>query len=106
MDALERMKHCDDIRALAGELGVSRGVLYQWKEKAEHELRPENELVRTVQQLEAKVSSLEGELGRSRMDVSFFKSALRRVGELGQPQAKAGAMRSTKKSATGRRKAK
>lgn len=106
MDALERMKHCDDIRALAGELGVSRGALYQWKEKAEHELRPENELVRKVQQLEAKVSSLEGELGRSRMDVSFFKGALRRVGELGQPQAKAGAMRSTKRSEAGRRKAK
>jgi hypothetical protein len=34
-DALERMKHCDDIRALAAELGVSRGALYLWKRKAE-----------------------------------------------------------------------
>src|ERR1022692_4236776 len=34
-DALERMKHGDDIRALAAELGVSRGALYLWKRKAE-----------------------------------------------------------------------
>ena len=33
--ALERMKHCDDLRALAAELGVSRGVLYLWRRKAE-----------------------------------------------------------------------
>src|ERR1035441_8619920 len=34
-DALERMKHGDDIRAWAAELGVSRGALYLWKRKAE-----------------------------------------------------------------------
>ena len=34
-DAVERMKHCEDIGKLAEELGVSRGALYLWKRKAE-----------------------------------------------------------------------
>src|SRR5215203_5541500 len=34
-DAVERMKHCDDIGKLAEELGVSRGALYLWRRKDE-----------------------------------------------------------------------
>ena len=34
-DAVERMKHCEDIAVLAQELDVSRGALYLWKRKAE-----------------------------------------------------------------------
>jgi hypothetical protein len=70
-DALERMKHCDDIRALAAELGVSRGVLYLWKRKSEGlraygkgPAEAPDEAARKIQQLEAEVASLEGELGR------------------------------------------
>src|ERR1039457_1144232 len=86
-DALERMKHGDDIRALAAELGVSRGALYLWKRKAEG-LRaygrgpvagPHDELARQDQQLEAQVASLEGELGPPSLEASFSKSALRKV---------------------------
>lgn len=80
-DALERMKHCDDIRALAAELGVSRGVLYLWKRRAEG-LRaygkgsvaaaPDDQ-VRKIQQLEAQVASLEGELGGAAWKQVFSK---------------------------------
>lgn len=34
-DAIERMKHCQDIGRLAEELGVSRGALYLWKRRLE-----------------------------------------------------------------------
>src|ERR1019366_9934259 len=93
-DALERMKHCDDIRALAAELGMSRGALYLWKRKAEG-LRaygkgsvaagPDAQ-ARKIQQLEAQVASLERELGRR--------------------SEKPGGIPSTTRSAAGRRKAK
>jgi transposase-like protein len=110
-DALERMKHCDDIRALATELGVSRGVLYLWKRKAEGHGKgstaaaPE-EQVRKIQQLEAQVASLEGELGRRSLEASFFKSALRKVEGVRRQSEKPGGIPSTTRSAAGRRKAK
>ena len=34
-DAVERMKHCEDVGELAEQLGVSRGALYLWKRKAQ-----------------------------------------------------------------------
>jgi|ERR1700675_2951152 transposase-like protein len=118
-DAVERMEHCADIHALAKELDVSRGALYLWRRKAEGlpsyrdaSQRPgrspaEEERARIIRQLEAKVASLEGELGRRSVEASFFKSALRKVEALRRQNEKSGAMPSTRKSAAGRsRKAK
>jgi transposase-like protein len=114
-DALERMKHCDDIRALAAELGVSRGVLYLWKRKAEglpaygkgSVATEPDEQARKIRQLETKVASLEGELGRRSLESSFFRSALRRVEALRRENERPGGTPSTTKSAAGRsRKAK
>src|SRR4029077_5987368 len=86
-DAVERMKHCEDIGKLAEELGVSRGALYLWKRRAEG-LMPYRDAARRgqgaaaddpqsrkIRDLEAKVASLEGELGRRSLEASFFKSA-------------------------------
>jgi hypothetical protein len=111
--ALERLKHTEDISKLADDLGVSRGVLYQWKWKAEgrwagREPIPECEQSRRIRELETQVAMLEGELGRRSVEASFFKSALRRVeGAAARQSEERGAMPSTTKSATGRgRKAK
>src|ERR1043165_9171812 len=86
-DAVERMKHCEDIGQLAEELGVSRGALYLWKRKGEG-LRSYRDAARhgqpaaaddpqakRIRELEAMVASLEGELGRCSMEASFFESA-------------------------------
>jgi hypothetical protein len=112
-DAVERMKHCDDIRALAAELGVSRGVLYLWKRKSEGlraygkgAAEAPDEPARKIQQLEAKVASLEGELGRRSLETSFFKSALRKVEGLRRQSEKPGGIASTTRLAAGNRKAK
>lgn len=110
--ALERLKHTADITKLADELGVSRGVLYQWKWKAEgrwagREAMPEDEQSRRIRELEAQVAILEGELGRRSVEASFFKSALRRVEGAARPNEERGGMPSMTKSATVRgRKAK
>ena len=116
-DAIERMKHCQDIGKLAEELGVSRGALYLWRRRAEglpsyreavkqgHPAAEDDQQARKIRELEAKVASLEGELGRRSVEAGFFKSALRRVEGLRQPSDAAGATASTTKSATGSRKA-
>jgi DNA-binding transcriptional MerR regulator len=118
-DAVERMKNCEDIGKLAEELGVSRGALYLWKRKGEglpsyrdrarnnYEAPPDDERARTIRELEAKVASLEGEVGRRSLEASFFKSALRKVEAARRRNDEPGARRCTTKSAAGRsRKAK
>ncbi len=114
LDAVERMKNCEDIGKLAEELGVSRGALYLWKRKGEglpsyrdraqegYQAPADDERARTIRELEAKVASLEGELGRRSLEASFFGSALRRVEVARRQSDEPGAMRSTTKSAAGR----
>jgi Transposase len=115
-DAVERMKHCEDIGKLAEELEVSRGALYLWKRKgeglpsyrdaAQHRHPAANHpQAKKIRELEAKVASLEGELGRRSLEASFFKSALRRVEGLDRQSGKPGGTASTTKSAAGSRKA-
>jgi transposase len=111
------MKHCQDIGKLAEELGVSRGALYLWKRKGEgllsyreaarggHPAAADDPQTKTIRELEAKVASLEGELGRRSLEASFFKSALRRVEGLRQKSEGSGATTSTTKSVAGNRKA-
>ena len=113
-DAIERMKHCEDIGQLAVELGVSRGALYLWKRKGEGKpsyraaagqgtpASADDPQANTIRQLEAKVASLEGELGRRSLEASFFRSALRKIEAIRQARAEPGETPSTKKSATGR----
>src|ERR1700739_3010699 len=113
LDAVERMKHCEDTGKLAEELGVSRGALYLWKRKSEgllsyrdaarqgHPAAADDPQAKKIRELEAKVASLEGELGRRSLEASFFKSALRRVEGLRQKSEERGATTSTTKSAAG-----
>src|SRR5215831_7919806 len=116
-DAVERMKHCEDISILAEELGVSRGALYVWKRKGEgllsyrdaarrgHPAAGDDPQAQKIRELEAKVASLEGELGLRSLEASFFKSALRKVEGLRQESEAPGGTSSTTKSAAGNRKA-
>jgi transposase len=116
-DAVERMKYCEGIGKLAEELGVSRGALYLWKRNGEGLLSyreaarrgqpaaADDPQAQKIRELEAKVASLEGELGRRSLEASFFKSALRRVEGLRQKNEAPGATASTTKSVAGNRKA-
>jgi hypothetical protein len=116
-DAVERMKHCEDIGKLAEELGVSRGALYLWKRKGEgllsyrdasrkgHPAAADDPQAKKIRDLEAQVATLEGELGRRSLEISFFKSALRKVEGLHRQSGALGGTASTTKSAAGSRKA-
>ena len=115
-DAVERMEHCEDVSKLAAELGVSRGALYLWKRRvaglpsyreAARQGHPaaDAQQARRVRELEAKIASLEGELGRRSAEASFFKSALRRVEGLRRQHTEPGGTASTTRSAAGSRKA-
>ena len=116
-DAVERMKHCEDVSKLAGELGVSRGALYLWKRRVEglpsyrnaaREGKPvslDDPQAKKVRELEAKIAALEGELGRQSLEARFFKNALRRVEESRRQNEERGGIASTSRSVAGNRRA-
>jgi len=116
-DAVERMQHCKDVSKLAEELGVSRGAMYLWKRRVEglpsyrdaaRQGEPaslDDPQAKRIRELEAKIAALEGELGRSSVEIRFFKGALRRIEETRRADAEPGGTASTSKSAAGNRKA-
>ena len=104
--ALERMKTCQNVKTLAKELGVSRQLLYWWKQQAEggqktSEAGAIDPRDRRIQELEKKVGTLEGVIGRKTLELDFFASALREIEESRRKKDKSGATASTPKSAGG-----
>jgi len=105
--ALERMKTCDNIKALAKELGVARQQLYWWKQRAEQRANPrepgasEDPRDRRIRELTKKVAELEGVIGQKTLELDFFAGALRRIEESRQKKGMSGETASTQKSASG-----
>ncbi len=75
--ALERMKHCENVSALAQELGIHRTVLYHWKNHIKaieggaadspmRELRKQNRQLKRL-------------LAEKTLEVDFFKGALQKI---------------------------
>ena len=105
--AVERMRQGEKQGALAKELGVSRALLYWWKQRAEGRRKPqesgagEDPRDRRVQELGQKVAELEGVIGQKTLELDFFAGALRRIKESRQKRSSSGEMASTPKSAGG-----
>jgi transposase-like protein len=105
--ALERMKTCDNIKALAKELGVARQQLYWWKQRAEQRANPrepgatEDPRDRRIRELTKKVAELESVIGQKTLELDFFAGALRRIEESRQKKGMSGETASTQKSASG-----
>ena len=81
--AVERMKGCQNIVALAAELGVERKSLYLWREQ----LDPESVIRRAPGrpaksrdvELEKEVTRLKRVLADKTLELDFFKGALQKV---------------------------
>ena len=105
--AVERMKSCDDVSALARELQLPRSLLYTWKRQlegrpgphradlsqtgassVERKLREENRLLKEV-------------LGEKTLEADFFAGALRGIEERRQKNIEPGGTASTPKSGRG-----
>jgi transposase-like protein len=105
--ALERMKTCDNVKALAKELGVARQQLYWWKQRAEQRANSREPGAsddlrdRRIRELTKKVAELEGVIGQKALELDFFAGALRRIEESRQKKGVSGETASTPKSASG-----
>jgi transposase-like protein len=93
---VERLKSCDNIGALAQELGLHRRLLYKWRdqlEPVEH-----GEAVPSTPELRQQVRRLKRLLAEKTMEVDFFKGALQKVEARRQRSSSSGEPTSTTKS--------
>jgi len=94
--AVARLKSCDNIVALAQELGVHRRLLYKWQEQ----LEPVDHggPVPSTPELRQQVRQLKRLLAEKTMEVDFFKGALQKVEARRQRSSNSGEPTSTTKS--------
>jgi transposase-like protein len=101
--AVERMRVCVNISALAKELGVARVLLYQWRERLEplgkaggsEGFRAVDEEKFTLQQQLRQAKQL---LAEKTLELDFFKGALQKIEARRQRSAKTGGTTSTSRS--------
>jgi transposase-like protein len=94
--AMERMRSCENVSALAQELGVDRTVLYHWRN-----LMPgENGATANspARELRKEIRDLKRVLAEKAMEVDFFKGALQKVEARRRSGSGSGETASTSKS--------
>jgi transposase-like protein len=107
--AVERMKTCPNIGALARELKLQRKLLYTWKYQFEGRPEPRHANLGTTAEerkekpLRDEIAKLKIALAEKALENDFFKSALLKVKEGRQQSTAAGATASTTPSSRGRK---
>jgi hypothetical protein len=108
--AVERMKSCGNVAALARDLHVRRKWLYEWRTKLDPEWADRGRGVeasppveasehwRKVQELQEESKRLKQLAGQQAMDLHFFKTALREIERQRRASKKLGAAPSTRPS--------
>jgi transposase len=97
---VERMKQCDDIVALAAELGIHRRLLYRWRDQLDPVDKckwPPTQNSREST-LRKEVSQLKRVLADKTVELDFFKGALQKVEARRQQSDVSGGKASTTKS--------
>ena len=97
--AMERLKSCDNVGALAKELGVHRRLLYNWRDQLEliddGQAPPETGKERGFR---LQIANLKRLVADKTLEADFFRGALQKVAARRQPNSKAGETASTTKS--------
>jgi transposase-like protein len=107
--AVERMRTCENIEALARELKIQRKLLYTWRYQFEGRPEPRHANLgiaaedRKEKPLRDEITKLKSALAEKALENDFFKTALLRIKEGRQPSTATGASASTTPSGRGRR---
>jgi transposase-like protein len=96
--AVRRLQECGNVSALCREFGISRQILYQWRdrfERRQQELEPARAAER---QLRQENDQLKKSLAEKTLEVDFFKGALQKIEALRHGSTASGETASTSKS--------
>lgn len=77
--AVERMKDCPDVGALADELGVHRRLLYNWRDQALADPDPGSGETSSERALRSQNAQLKRLLAEKTLEADFFRGALQTV---------------------------
>ena len=94
--AVERMRNCDNVSALAQELGVDRTVLYHWRNLTPGEAA--SGATSPVRELRKEIRDLKRVLAEKALEADFFKGALQKVEARRQKDSGSGGTASTTRS--------
>ena len=95
--AVERMRNCANVSALARELEIDRTVLYHWQRLA-GEQGTDSTATSPVRELRKQVRDLKRLLAEKTLEVDFFKGALQKVEARRRSGGDSGETASTTKS--------
>jgi hypothetical protein len=100
---VERMNSCDNITALAKELGLERKLMYSWRaqlaEEGAREAGVSERVIETREmQLERQVGQLKRALADKTLELDFFKGALQKVEARRRQSGNSGGKTSTTRS--------
>jgi transposase-like protein len=101
---VEQMNNCDNITALAQELGLERKLMYTWRaqlaEQGAADVGGSAGVVETREvQLERQVGQLKRALADKTLELDFFKGALQKVEARRRQRSNSGGKTSTTRSA-------
>lgn len=94
--ALRRLALCSNVAQLCRELGISRQLLYQWRDTERREEQKHSQ--GAAERLGEENLQLKKALAKKTLEVDFLKAACAKVGVLGQSSTGSGAMASGKRS--------
>ena len=97
--AVERLKSCDNIVALAEELGVHRRMLYRWRDQLamiDHADGPPENI--RERDLRIQLATARRLLADKALEVDFFKGALQKIEARRRSSMQPGGTASTTKS--------
>jgi transposase-like protein len=96
-EALERLRSCKNVTALAEELGVHRTLLYKWRERMQ--TREKGLPVNAASaKLQAENRELKRMIAEKTLEIDFFRGALQKIEARRQSKDRPGEKASTTKS--------
>ena len=95
--AVERLKRCEDVGALARELGVHRRSLYYWRAECITGKKPWVDKTRQAV-ADKQMDELKRLLAEKTLEADFFRGALQKIETRRRANRKSGAQVSTTKS--------
>jgi len=96
--AVERMRTCDNVSALAQEMGIDRSVLYHWRNLMPGEGGAGAVSDSPVRELRKEIRDLKRVLAEKALEADFFKGALQKIEARRRSNSSSGAKASTTES--------
>jgi transposase-like protein len=96
--AVRRLRESENVAELCREMGISRQLLYQWRDRLAREQEKLDPARATERQLREQIGQLKQALADKTLEVDFFRGACAKVAALRPSSSGSGATASTRKS--------